>query len=302
MRGHFKKKDYPRAEVAYRAAFAIKPHWQIAINLADCELRNGKPRDAAEHFYFAKTHLPKEESARLAQIEPRAKEAAAKVFTLNLKVNADGATVRLNNKPAGTTPIDAPIFLDPGPHTLELARTGFKTDVRSVTATAGGEQTLSVLLLADSGVGGAGGSGASGQGGEGGAGGGSGAGGAGGSAEPGDDRPIWPAILLGGVGAAGFAAGIGLTVVANQRHGEAEDLAATCEPLAGCAVQGDALLSDANVFLGIGIGGFVLGAAATAGMIGYLAAPSGGAPSRATWLVVPVLSGDVVGAAWVGTF
>ena len=121
----FEAGKYDQAYVAFVAAWALKKHPQIAANLADCEMKLGKYRDAAEHFAFVvrdPSNEAKPDLKRTAQ--QRLTEAQAKVGTLTLSGSPTGAEVLLDGKAVGTAPLDGPIFVEPGHHTIEALRAG----------------------------------------------------------------------------------------------------------------------------------------------------------------------------------
>src|SRR5260221_3094459 len=46
----FDLKQYEKARLAFLQAYALKPHPAVLLNLAESELRAGRPPDAATHF------------------------------------------------------------------------------------------------------------------------------------------------------------------------------------------------------------------------------------------------------------
>ncbi len=294
---HFKKKDYLRAEVSFRAAYALKQHWQIALSLGDCELRNGKPRDAAEHLAFARRTLPTEESARAGALDARLKEAEARVFALRIQVAPDGADVSVDGRFVGTTPLLGPLFLDPGAHHVEIKKSGMTSQVREVDARAGAADTASFTLAASSegggGSGGAGGTGSGGAGGAGGAGGSEGGGGAGGH-DPSDGIPKWPGFTVGGVGIIGIAVGGGLFGAAAAKASSAREIASGIAACPSTPVEGPCTeLADEvgtrNDLQNGGIGAIAAGAGLLGVGIAYtiVAYATQSPGSKRAWLLVP---------------
>jgi tetratricopeptide (TPR) repeat protein len=239
---YYQAGEFARAEVAYRAAWAIKKHWQIALNLGDCEIRNGKHREAAEHLAYVDRTIPdKERATRKDALDALVKSARAKIFTLELTVSPPDAEVRIDAAVVSLKD-GSEFFLDVGPHNLEIRKTGFKTDTRTIDATAGGATTTNIALVAEGGE---------------------------------EARPIWPAILLGVVGAAGLGVGIGLTVASMNELDAAEQTLLDCEDLPTvCIANADSQLEASNAFLDGSIAGYVIGGAALVGMVIYLVLPS----------------------------
>ncbi len=65
--------------------------------------------------------------------------------TLRVRSTPTGASVRLDGVPAGTTNVDIGNVV-PGAHTVEISRSGYQTETRSATVTAGATTTVQVTL------------------------------------------------------------------------------------------------------------------------------------------------------------
>lgn len=61
----------------------------------------------------------------------------ASLGELRLQVSQAGAAIVVDGRPRGTTPVSAPILLDPGTHTLELLLSGFEPHVVRFSVAAG---------------------------------------------------------------------------------------------------------------------------------------------------------------------
>jgi tetratricopeptide (TPR) repeat protein len=66
------------------------------------------------------------------------------VGKIALRGAVDGSTLTLDGKPAGTTPLPAPLVVNPGPHKIELAREGYATFRSAADAPVGGTATVAV--------------------------------------------------------------------------------------------------------------------------------------------------------------
>ncbi|WP_437765501.1 hypothetical protein WMF27_29605 [Sorangium sp. So ce281] len=139
----FKKKEYARARASFLAAWSLKPHWSTAGNLADCEVKLGLYRDAAEHFAFFVRGSEREKVPVPEKALARYREAVSKVGVLDVRVTPAGAEVLVDGKLAGTVPLEGPVFVEPGEHTLE-ARLGSKVASLPLALKAG--ETREVVL------------------------------------------------------------------------------------------------------------------------------------------------------------
>ncbi len=262
----YAKGDFVRAEVAFKAAWGILKNAQIAYNLGDCELRNGKPRDAAEHLAYASRSLA--DPTKKAELQNRLDQAMAAVHTLRLAVLPAGADVSVDGQVVATSPLLDPIFLTAGEHTIEVKKAGFAASTRKVTAKAGASSDESVDLTPESGSGST------------------------------VAKPIWPYFVLGGVAALGLGLGIGFTVESAAKTNQAADLGCTGQE--ECISQGDGLLSDSDAFLGVGAAGVAIAGAAIVGMIIYGAVPASATPKHAR--LTPWVAPTGGGLLWSGEF
>jgi hypothetical protein len=201
---------YPQAYVAFAAAWAIKKHPSIAGNLADCEVKVGKYRDAAEHFrYIVKdtSGEAKPEDKRRAQ--ERLDEVTKRIGVLSVTVAPTGAELTLDGAPLGTSPLPDAAFVDPGQHTLEAHADGYVPATVSFDVAAGAALPVRLALVPK---------------------------GATVPTTPPPRAPIPRAVIITGgiLAAGGFAAGIGLTVAANAKSSTADGLDAKL-PLSSCA-------------------------------------------------------------------
>lgn len=117
------EKQWPQAHESLLAAWQIKPHWQIAVNLGVVEMKLGKSRDAAEHLAFYLREAPTDRKEERARAQAQLKEAQKKIATVRIVVDVDGADMIIDNKPFGKSPVSGPVYFDPGVHGIE-ARVG----------------------------------------------------------------------------------------------------------------------------------------------------------------------------------
>ena len=117
------EKRWPQAHEALLAAWQLKPHWQIAVNLGVVEMKLGKPRDAAEHLAFYLREAPDDRKEERQRAQAQLNEAKKKIATVRIVVDVDGADLIIDNKPFGKSPVSGPVFFEPGVHGIE-ARVG----------------------------------------------------------------------------------------------------------------------------------------------------------------------------------
>lgn len=263
------KGDYARAEVSFRAAWAIKKHWQIAWMLGECESRLGKPTEAAQHLSIALAMMPPDEPKRPDLVKALT-DAKTKVHTVALTIEPAGAEILVNGATVGTAPLTTPIFLNGGASTIEVRKPGFETERLSVEGAPGAQLERHLQLHPNP------------------------------SKPPPDaHRPVWPPIVLGVVAAAGVGLGIGLVVASVGEHSDAEDLANQCATIGCDEAAGTDLLDSSDRLLGGGVAGFSIAAAALVGLTVYLALPQ---PKHERARLVPIVAPTALGLSLQGTF
>lgn len=148
-----KAEQWEKAYESFQAAFKIKQHPQIAVNLGRAAVKTGRHREAAEALTFF-LHETKEQvdNQDRAAVQKLLLEAKGKIGTLLVKVNKPGADVVVDGKVVGQAPLKGEVFVEAGKHTVE-ARLGKERaepltvelkagDSRQVGLAVGGKSTV----------------------------------------------------------------------------------------------------------------------------------------------------------------
>jgi hypothetical protein len=223
-------KDWVTCEA--KAELAWQQFQQVAIAgaLGICELEQGKYAEAANHLDFF---------VRLSRADARRDEAQAKleqakkfVAEVRLQCNEQEAIASVDGKELGKAPLT--VFVDPGERRFEAKSPSGETGAKVEVVVAGTSVAVNVEIKTK-------------------------------TVRQAD--PIWPAILLGGIAAAGVGTGIGLIVVGETGLSDAETAIcpgdeATCSQDVRDAVdQRNAMVVGGSVAIGIGVaalGGMII--------------------------------------------
>jgi hypothetical protein len=142
----FKAGNSSLARQKFLEAWDIRQTYDVASSLGQVELDLKRYRDAAEHLDFSVRHFaPVESRQTLEQVERALKEVKEHVGSLRVSVDRDRAEVRVDDREVGASPLVAPLFVDPGPHSLQ-AHFGGDVVTKTVTAIAGVEQPIELAL------------------------------------------------------------------------------------------------------------------------------------------------------------
>ncbi len=292
------KGDFVKARAALKAAWGLMHHWGIAANLGEVELEIGNHRDAAEMLDFALRNWPDEDYQQERRAVRKAFEKArAKVGTVEVTVDVEGATVSVDGDPVGQAPLPGPVFVEPGRRVFSTKAPRMGRVQKAIEAEAGGTANVSLALEATEGASQPpdGPTGESDHGNT--------------KVEPGDDST--KAIVVGtGVGLTLVGAGIAVVfkLRANAAQTDAdENRERAYEQLGGpcpdadaapvCAEHADALdrrNTSNKIATGAFVGATVVGAAT---LTTWLLWPDD--PQRS---VAPSASRDFVGFRWSGSF
>ncbi len=131
---HYDQREYDKARLAFLQAYLLKPHPTVLLNLAQCELRSGRPAEAAEHFAKYIRENPNAEA--LTHARAGFEDSRQRVAELNVEVTAPGAVVIVDGTEVGRSPLPNVLYLMPGRHAIG-ARKGAASDSGTLDAVAG---------------------------------------------------------------------------------------------------------------------------------------------------------------------
>jgi hypothetical protein len=138
--------NYEAARVAFRQAYALKPHPSVLRNLGQAELRTGRYLDAARHLstFVRDTAFgtaPERDAAAksLAQAETR-------VGRVLVHVDVAGADITVDGELAGRSPISDPFYAEPGDRVIRIQKEGYVPYEKTHVVEAGRAMQLQVEL------------------------------------------------------------------------------------------------------------------------------------------------------------
>jgi hypothetical protein len=278
--------DYPTAYDKIIAVWKQRPSFDVAANLAFVEQRLGKKRDAAEHLEYALATFPATGDQALKD-RMQTDLAALRAELGRVQVDApEGCTLSVDGEERGRTPLEASfIYVQPGKRVFEGTRPG-ERGMTEVEVKPG--QTLAIKIVLEPEK-----TGTTPK------------------AEP-SPVPLWPGLVVGGLGIGGLGAGIGLAVAAGSARSNAEtakeglgspNACRSSTPDSACAgIQEDLetrdLFSNASMGVFIASGVLIAGGATLLGI--HFA--GGSSASDETAVFVPWIGPGIAGGAFGGSF
>ncbi|MFS8067782.1 MAG: PEGA domain-containing protein [Byssovorax sp.] len=283
----YQQAKWEEARASFLAAWALAKHYTIAGNLADCEMRLGLYRDAAEHLAYYVREVVKDDTTTTDERKNGQRhydEARAKVASVIIHVNVPGAELYVDGKSIGKAPLLDALFLDTGSHVLEARSEGYLSAKSTVDAKAGTSRDVALELkradvvppVPPPSVG---------------------------------PSPVWIAVS-GALAAGGFGAGIGLTAAANGKSADAKTLRAQVGSGSGCFAQSisqpcvmlQSAADSKNTLSNLALVSFIAGGAfaLTSAGLGVWSASS--PKTGATVRVAPVVGASQGGVLVVGSW
>jgi hypothetical protein len=152
----FAEDDLHAAYDAYRAAWSLRQSFDIACNLGRTEAELMLSRDAATHLdYCVRTFSASSRSEfRGAQERFRTlfNSVRTKIGAFAITTYPEGAQVEVDGVSWGTSPLAAPVFVDPGEHRVLVHLAGYPPVERLLNVAAGGTMGLRVDLTVEEGT------------------------------------------------------------------------------------------------------------------------------------------------------
>lgn len=135
----YKDGDFATARIEFRRAYKVAPNYRLLFNLGQVsqELRD---YPAAERYYshYLEQGGDRVDEERKQQVEQELEKVRARIATLLLTSNIDGAEVFVDDVASGTTPLTETLSISTGQRKITLRAAGYSPATQVVDA-AGGE-------------------------------------------------------------------------------------------------------------------------------------------------------------------
>jgi tetratricopeptide (TPR) repeat protein len=138
--------DYEKARSTLLQAWAMRQSSDIAAALGQVEFATLRFREAAEHLQWSLDHFPPVESEKsLRATRALFEQAKQGVARLRITCNYQGASILVDGKVVGTTPMQTTVFVEPGQHQVE-ALAAETRDNRLIAADPGKEYGIDFVI------------------------------------------------------------------------------------------------------------------------------------------------------------
>ncbi len=144
-----KTEDFEGAAQEFEASFDDVPRSSSLFNLAQCYFKLGRHMESLTAFLRLQSEFNESLSKDdLEQVGAKIKENRALLPSLLLVTLPEGATVTIDDKPAGTTPMDEPLYFATGDHFISVSKDGFETVRWSAAYNSGAREEKQITLKA----------------------------------------------------------------------------------------------------------------------------------------------------------
>jgi hypothetical protein len=145
----YKDGDFDAALVQFERAYAVKPNFKVLYNIAQCHFELHEYVEARDTLSrYLKDGTGSIEAERQSTVQNDLAELERRIAHLTLKVNVTGATVYVDGKKAGVTPLSMPVDVNEGQRTISVETTDRGSKQRIVRVAGGEAQTVSLDFAA----------------------------------------------------------------------------------------------------------------------------------------------------------
>ncbi|HUS63196.1 MAG TPA: PEGA domain-containing protein [Kofleriaceae bacterium] len=146
--------EYEGALADYQGAYEAFPDPKIYFPIAQAEQRLGRFVDALQHYQQLLEEGKDVAGALKTQVQRELIEVKKNLAAVVIETQPEGALVLIDGSQVAKTPMDQPVFVEPGAHGLTVKLEGFKTVERKVDLAMGKEFRDRTVMVADGGDGG----------------------------------------------------------------------------------------------------------------------------------------------------
>jgi tetratricopeptide (TPR) repeat protein len=141
--------SFEAAVAEFQKAYKLSPSYRVLYNITQAyyELHDYVSASRTLKQYLADGGNDIS-AARRSQAEELGQKLEARIANLEIRTNVDGADIRVDEIPVGTSPLPFPIAVNAGPRRISAVKAGYTGAARNLTV-AGGERTKVVLDLAE---------------------------------------------------------------------------------------------------------------------------------------------------------
>jgi hypothetical protein len=140
----FRAGNFAEALRAYGDAHREFPSPKLFFNIARCEESLGHRPEALENLHAFLRQAPEADPLIRAEAEKRMADLAAALAALDVSALPANAAIAVDGRTVGLTPLDRPIWMEPGAHRVTVERAGKALWVTTLEGSAGATAALQI--------------------------------------------------------------------------------------------------------------------------------------------------------------
>ena len=141
----YKDGDFDAALLQFERAYAVKTNFKVLYNMAQCHFELHQYVEARDTLSrYLKDGAGSIEAERQSAVESDLAELQRRIAHVKLSVNVSGATVYVDGKKAGVTPLTAAIDVNEGQRAISVETPDRGSKQRLVRVAGGEEQSISL--------------------------------------------------------------------------------------------------------------------------------------------------------------
>jgi hypothetical protein len=148
--------SYREAAAEFERAYRLSPHYAVLYNLGQAYMALGQPVEAVEalqrYLTEGASQVP---AARRSEVQAALKQQRARIGSVAIDANVDGAVLLVDGATVGRSPLPSPVRVARGEHQVSAVLDGYRATPRTITVSGDGAWVAMVLeraLASDPGV------------------------------------------------------------------------------------------------------------------------------------------------------
>jgi len=146
---HFKNGDFRGALSEFKAAYQATRSWRVLIHIGITQNRLFRYEAALQSLRrYIELGRDQISASERQQVEAELKRLREVLGELVIVVSAEGATIHIDDRLLGKSPLKKPVLLGPRDHKVRVTRPGYVPFERKVAMVSAARKTLEVALVA----------------------------------------------------------------------------------------------------------------------------------------------------------
>ena len=140
--------NYVAAAVEFKRAYDIAPQFAVLYNLGQAYVGADRPVEAVDALErYLQEGGAKIAAPRRREVDDSIREQRARIGAIDVSVQPDGASIRIDGREVGKAPLPAPVRVASGEHTVSVFAEGQRSDSRTVAVAAGDTVRVELSLV-----------------------------------------------------------------------------------------------------------------------------------------------------------